>query len=226
MPPMMMTTRKDQQRFSHARLDRRQRSDHHAGNTSKTRPDGEDKPAKQPDIDPQCRGHSLIVRTGPYHRPNACVRDQHVNADGAGKPYEDNDNAKHRVWCFRQNIDEARQHLRQIGKERRRAKADPYQLIKEKDKPKVARHLIHMITPIEMANQDEFKKKPAGECDRYGKQDTNKEIARYCGQARGGIGANHHLRTMRQKDKIHDAKDQRKPGCYQEKHHTELSAIE
>jgi hypothetical protein len=31
---------------------------------------------------------------------------------------------------------------------------------------------------------------------------------------------------MRKENKIHDAKDQRKPGCYQEKCHTELSAIE
>ena len=154
------------------------------------------------------------------------MRHQHVNADGAGKPYDDDNEAKHRIRRVGQDVDEARERLWQVGKEGSRSEADSDQLVEEKDQSESRQNLVHVITPVKMANQQEFKQKPAGECDRNGQHDADKEIACQRCQAGRGIGADHYLRAMRQKDEIHDAEYQRQTGRNQEKHNARLKAVE
>ena len=105
------------------------------------------------------------------------MRHQHVNADRTGKPHDDDDKPEHRVWGLRQDVDETGERLRQVGEKRRRAETDTNQLVEEQDKAECRQNLVHMITPVKMANQQEFQKKPAGKCNRNGQHDADKEIA-------------------------------------------------
>ena len=215
----------DQDGLAHARLHREDRPGHHPGQRRQAGTQAENQGVEQADVHAQGRHHRRMGGAG---------ADQHAHPGAVDQPVEEGRHRQpdrdHRQPVGR--VVEAGQRYRAVqpGRRLRVQRADApdhaHRLVEKQHQAKGGQHLVEVVALVQAGQRNAVD----GHAQHHGAQHRAQRAEQEGPRGRrdgGGQKGPHHVeRAMRQVDKIHDAEDQRQPGCQQEQQHPELQPVE
>ena len=98
--------------------------------------------------------------------------------------------------------------------------------LKNRISPKVAKHLIEVLAPVERAQRGHLQERPEQRGRRHREQQPEHEAVQPGREGGGQIGAHHVERAVGEVDQVHDAEHQGQPGGDQEQHDAELQPVQ